>query len=366
MRLSDLSIRNPVFAWMLMIGLMIFGWIGFHRMGVSQLPDVDFPVVTVTISWENASPDIMETEVADVVEDAVMSVEGIKDISSSSRLGQTTVTIEFDLSRSIDAAVEDVQSHISQAQRDLPKDIDPPIIQKVNPEDQPIMWLSLRAKDGSGVSLQDICRYINEHLKDRIAMTPGVGNIRLGGYVDPNLRVWLDADKMARKEITVEDVLQAISSQHADVPAGWLDSGAKEYNVRVYGEATTPEQFANLLIPARVRGGQIYRKIRIADVGTVEDGLDDVRRISRFQGERAVGLGIVKQRGTNAVAVADAVKAKVAELRPMLPKGMDLDVVFDSTRFIKTSVRELEDQLLRSALLTSLSACSSSAPGRRR
>jgi HAE1 family hydrophobic/amphiphilic exporter-1 len=354
MRLSDLSIRNPVFAWMLMIGLMIFGWIGFHRMGVSQLPDVDFPVVTVTISWENASPDIMETEVADVVEDAVMSVEGIKDISSSSRLGQTTVTIEFDLSRSIDAAVEDVQSHISQAQRDLPKDIDPPIIQKVNPEDQPIMWLSLRAKDGSGVSLQDICRYINEHLKDRIAMTPGVGNIRLGGYVDPNLRVWLDADKMARKEITVEDVLQAISSQHADVPAGWLDSGAKEYNVRVYGEATTPEQFANLLIPARVRGGQIYRKIRIADVGTVEDGLDDVRRISRFQGERAVGLGIVKQRGTNAVAVADAVKAKVAELRPMLPKGMDLDVVFDSTRFIKTSVRELEDQLLRSALLTSL------------
>ncbi len=354
MTLSDLSIRNPVFAWMLMIGLMVFGWIGFHRMGVSQLPDVDFPVVTVTINWENASPDIMETEVADVVEDSVMSVEGIKDISSTSRLGQTTITIEFNLSRNIDAAVEDVQSHISQAQKDLPKDIDAPIIQKVNPEDQPIMWLSLRAAPGSNTSLLDICRYINEHLKDRLAMTPGVGDIRLGGYVDPNLRVWLDAEKMAKREITVEDVLGAIDSQHADVPAGWLDSGAKEYNVRVYGEATTPEQFANLLIPTRVRGGQIYRKIRFGDVGTVEDGLDDIRRISRFQGERAVGMGIVKQRGTNAVAVADAVQKEIAAIRPMLPKGMDLQVVFDSTRFIKNSVSELESQLIRSAVLTSL------------
>ncbi|MDE2491855.1 MAG: efflux RND transporter permease subunit [Elusimicrobia bacterium] len=352
--LPDLSIRNPVFAWMLMIGLMTFGWIGFHRMGVSQLPDVDFPVVTVTITWENASPEIMETEVADVVEDSVMSVEGIKDISSTSRLGETDITIEFDLSRSIDAAVQDVQAHISQAQKSLPSDIDPPIIQKVNPEDQPIMWLSLRAAPGSKTTLTDLCRYVSEHLKDKLAMTPGVGDIRLGGYVDPNLRVWLDADKMSKREITVEDVLQAINSQHADVPAGYLDSGNKEYNVRVYGEAYTPQDFANLLIPTRVRGGQIYRKIRIGDVGTVEDGLDDVRRISRFQGERAVGMGIVKQRGTNAVAVADAVEKRIAELRPQLPKGMDLQVVFNATKFIKDSVHQLESQLIRSVVLTSL------------
>ncbi|MFI5350365.1 MAG: efflux RND transporter permease subunit, partial [Elusimicrobiota bacterium] len=354
MSLSDLSIRNPVFAWMLMLGLLVFGWIGFHRMGVSQLPDVDFPVVTVTVNWENASPDIMETEVADIIEDAVSSVEGITNITSVSRLGSTAITIEFNLNRNVDAAVQDVSSHISQAQKDLPKDIDPPIIQKVNPEDQPIIWLALRAAPGSSTTLSDICRYINEHLRDEMAMVPGVGNITLGGYVDPNLRVWLDSSKMAKREITVEDVLGAINAQHADVPAGYIDSGEKEYNVRVYGEAYTPEEFSSLLIPSRVRGGAVYRKIRFGDIGTVEDGLNDVRRISRFQGERAVGIGIIKQRGTNAVAVADAVRAKIAALAPLLPKGMELKEVFSSTNFIKDSVRELDSELIRSVILTSL------------
>jgi hydrophobe/amphiphile efflux-1 (HAE1) family protein len=354
MSLSDLSIRNPVFAWMLMLGLLVFGWIGFHRMGVSQLPDVDFPVVTVTVNWENASPDIMETEVADIIEDSVSSVEGITDVTSVSRLGSTAITIEFNLNRNIDAAVQDVSSHISQAQKDLPKDIDPPIIQKVNPEDQPIIWLALRAAPGSTTTLSDICRYINEHLKDEMAMVPGVGNITLGGYVDPNLRVWLDSSKMAKREITVEDVLGAINSQHADVPAGYMDSADKEYNVRVYGEAYSPQEFSSLLIPSRIRGGAVYRKIRFGDIGTVEDGLADVRRISRFQGERAVGMGIIKQRGTNAVAVAEAVRKKIAEISPLLPKGMELKEVFSSTNFIKDSVRELDSELIRSVVLTSL------------
>ncbi len=181
-----------------------------------------------------------------------------------------------------------------------------------------------------------------------------MGNVTLGGYVDPNLRVWLDADKMAKREITVEDVLDAISSQHADVPAGWIDSGPKEYNVRVYGEATSPEEFSSLLIPTRRRGGAVYRKIRFGDIGTVEDGLNDVRRISRYMGDRAVGMGIIKQRGTNAVAVADAIEKRVKELNPLLPKGMQIRKVFSSTQFIKDSVHELNSELIRSVILTSL------------
>ncbi|MBI3564781.1 MAG: efflux RND transporter permease subunit, partial [Elusimicrobia bacterium] len=203
-------------------------------------------------------------------------------------------------------------------------------------------------------SLAELCRYINEHLRDDLSMVPGVGNITLGGYVDPNLRVWLDSNKMAAREITVEDMLDAINAQHADVPAGWIDAGQKEYNVRVYGEATSPEEFASLLIPTRRRGGAVYRKIRFSDVGTVEDGTNDVRRISRYQGDRAVGLGIIKQRGTNAVAVADAVEKRVKELEPLLPKGMQLRKVFSSTQFIKDSVRELDNELVRSVILTSL------------
>ena len=350
MTLSDLSIKRPVFAWMLMIGVIVFGLIGFMRMGVSQLPDIDFPVVTVAITWEGAAPEVMETDVTDIVEDAVMSVEGVKEVTSVSMQGLTQISIEFNLSRNIDVALQEVQTKIAQAQRNLPHDIDPPIVTKTNPEDQPIMFVALSGDR----PLVDLIHYVNETLKDQFTTVPGVGEIRLGGYVDPNLRVWLDAKKMQEKELTVEDILNAINFQHADLPAGYIDTGPKEINVRVYGEASTPVQFENLIIPSRIRGGPIWKDMRIGDVGTVEDGLADIRRISRSWGRTAIGLGMVKQRGTNAVDVANAVKKKVKEVEKILPKGMHLDVVFDSTQFIKDAVNELERNLLLSIILTSL------------
>jgi hydrophobe/amphiphile efflux-1 (HAE1) family protein len=351
MTLSDISIKNPVFGWMLMIGILVFGFIGFSRLGVSQLPDVDYPVVTATITWEGAAPEVIETDVTDIVEDAVMSVEGVKEVTSVSAQGSSQVTIEFNLNRNIDVALQEVQTKIAQAQRNLPSDIDPPIITKTNPEDSPIMFVGLSGDR----PLKDLMHYMSETLKDEITTVAGVGDVRLGGYIDPNLRVWLDSAKMKEKEVTVEDVLNAINSQHADLPAGYIDTGSKEINLRVYGEASTPEQFENLIIPERVRGGPIWKQLRIGDVGTVEDGLADIRRISRtFGGRSAVGLGIIKQRGSNAVAVADAVKGKIKEIEKRLPQGMHLGVVFDATRFIKDSVNELEFNLLLSVILTSL------------
>ena len=218
------------------------------------------------------------------------------------------------------------------------------------------MFLALVTKPGSKTTLLDLCRYVNEHLKDNIAMTPGVGDIRLGGYLDPNLRIWLDADKMAKREITVEDVLDGINTEHADVPSGYIDNGPKEYNVRVYGEAYSPAEFSKLIIPNRVRGSARYRSFRFGDIAQVEDGLNDVRRISRVMGQTAVGLGIIKQRGTNAVQVADNVKQRIKEIQPTLPKGMDIQLlsVFDSTEFIRDSVKELDTELFRSVILTSL------------
>jgi len=349
MTLSDISIKNPVFGWMLMIGILVFGWIGFGRLGVSQLPDVDFPVVSVAITWEGAAPEIMETEVTDIVENAVMSVEGVKEVTSVSMQGQTQITIEFNLNRNIDAALQEVQTKIAQAQRNLPREIDPPIVTKTNPEDQPIMYVALSGDR----PLKELNHYVSEILKDQFITVPGVGDIRLGGYVDPNLRVWLDAEKMREKELTVEDVLNAISFQHADLPAGYIDTGLKEINIRVYGEASTPEQFEDITIPQRVRGGPIWKQLRIGDVGSVEDGLADIRRISRSLGRSAIGLGIVKQRGSNAVAVANAVKQRIKELQKNLPGGMHLKVVFDGTQFIKDSVNELKFNLLLSVILTS-------------
>ncbi|MDD5428750.1 MAG: efflux RND transporter permease subunit [Candidatus Omnitrophica bacterium] len=350
MTLSDLSIKRPVFGWMLMIGVIVFGAIGFSGLGVSQLPDVDFPVVSVTITWEGAAPEVMETDVTDVIEGAVMSVEGVKEVTSVSMLGASQITIEFDLDRPIDVALQEVQTKISQAQRNLPNDIDPPIITKTNPEDQPIMFVALSGDR----PLKDLIRYVNETLKDQFITVPGVGDIRLGGYVEPNLRVWLDADKMQAQQLTVEDVLKAIGAQHADLPAGYIDAGHKEINVRVYGEASTPEQFGNIIIPERVRGGPIWRSMRIKDVGRVEDGLADIRRIARTWGKTSVGLGIVKQRGTNAIEVSRGVKKRIAEIQKFLPEGMNLGVGFDSTKFIQDSINELKRNLIFSIILTSI------------
>ena len=199
MTLSDLSIKRPVFAWMLMIGVIVFGVIGFLRLGVSQLPDVDFPVVNVAVTWEGAAPEVMETDVTDIVEDAVMSVEGVKEVTSVSMQGISQITIEFNLNRPIDVALQEVQTKIAQAQRNLPRDIDPPIVTKTNPEDQPIMFVALSGDR----PLKEMIHYVNETLKDQFTTVQGVGEIRLGGYVDPNLRVWLDASKMQEQQLTV-------------------------------------------------------------------------------------------------------------------------------------------------------------------
>jgi HAE1 family hydrophobic/amphiphilic exporter-1 len=233
MRLSDESIKNPVFAWMIMIGLIVFGTIAFFQIGKSQLPDVDFPVLTVSTTWEGASPEVMESEVVDAIEDAMTSVKGVKRISSTTRQGQALTTIEFDLKTDIDVALQEVQSKISQAQYKLPKDIDPPIISKFNPDDQPFMWISLSG-DRPQRELMD---YVKNELKDKFTTLPGVGDVFLGGYIEPAVRVWLDPDKMRAREITVDDIMGAIRTEHTEVPAGNLSTANREWNLRVMGEA---------------------------------------------------------------------------------------------------------------------------------
>jgi hydrophobe/amphiphile efflux-1 (HAE1) family protein len=349
MTLSDFSIRKPVFAWMLMIGLIVFGGISFMGMGISQLPDVDFPVLNVGVTWTGASPEVMEAAVADVIEDAVMSVEGIKEVSSSCQEGLSNTSIEFELSVNIDVALQEVQTKIAQAQRSLPNTIDPPIVTKSNPEDQPILWAALTGPN----TLREKVLFARDHLKDSITTVSGVGDVRLGGYIDPNMRVWLNTEAMRKREISVDDVISAINSGTILTPSGYMDNGSKETNVRIMSETLTAEEFKNIPIPTR-NGQPIWRKIRIGDVAQVEEGLADIRRISRLNGQSAVAIGVIKQRGSNAVAVGDAVKKRIRQISGMLPQGMKLETVIDTTKFIKESTHELLFTLGLSALLTSV------------
>jgi HAE1 family hydrophobic/amphiphilic exporter-1 len=349
MNLSEISIKNPVFAWMLMLGLMVFGVLGCHGMGVGMMPDVDFPVLNVSVLWEGAAPEVMESDVVDIIEDSVMGIEGLRDISSSSAEGKASIKLEFDLDRDIDVALQEVQSKISEARRRLPTDVDPPIIQKFNPEDQPIMWLSITSR----LPLKDLMDYVDRNIKDRFKTVPGVGEIFLGGFLERNLRVWIDTPKLAAYQLTVEDVIAAIQTEHVEIPAGKLETQEKESAVRAMGEARTVEEFEKIVINNR-NGKPIYRPIKLSEVARIEDGLADLRRMSRTGGVPSVGLGIRKQRGANTVAVAEGVRKRLKEIQRDLPKDFSIGINFDSSKFISDSVHELFLTLILSAILTSL------------
>ena len=350
MILSDISIKRPVFAWMMMAALILFGGLAFTRMGISLMPDVDFPVVSVSVTYQGASPQIMETDVVDFIEDAVMGVEGVRSVTSNSRDGAASISIEFELNRNIDVAMQEVQSKISQAQRLLPKDIDPPIVTKTNPEDQPIVWLALKA---TGVSTRDAMSYVHDYLKDEFSTVSGVGNIVFGGYIDPNLRVWVRKHDLARYSLTAQDVMDTIQNEHVEVPAGYIQDAREQHTVRTLGEAKSAADFRLLRVNSR-GGGPNFAPIPIIKVADIDDNLADLDHLSRSNGVFAVGLGIIKQRGTNAVDVAHAVRKKLAEINQNLPKGMELTTRIDNTTYIEDSVNELKFTLLLSALLTGL------------
>jgi hydrophobe/amphiphile efflux-1 (HAE1) family protein len=352
MRLSDISIKNSVFAWMLFFAFIVFGFISFSRMGISQLPDVDFPVINVALSLSGAAPEVMETTVVDAVEDALSTVEGVQKITSVSKTGIANITIEFELSRNIDSALQEVQTKVAQAQRLLPTNVDPPVISKTNPDDQPILWLALTYEKDDPYFLMS---YAKDSLKDRFTIVPGVGEILLGGYTDPALRVWVQPQALNRYHISVSDVLNTIKTQHSEVPGGFIQTPQNAYNVRTMGEAKTVPEFNQLVISSR--SGQLTQDptnmVRIGQVARVEEGLAEVYRISRFEGKTALGLGIKKQLGSNAVAVARAVKEQMKIVQQTLPPGMKLQINFDSSRYIEQSVSEMVKHLMMAVLLTS-------------
>lgn len=350
MNISELSIKRPVFAWMLMFGLIVFGGICFMRMGISQLPDVDYPVVSVNVRLEGAAPEVIETSVIDIIENAVMTIQSIRNITSRSENSEGTVTIEFELNRDIDLAIQDVQAKIASVIQKLPKDTASPTIRKSNPEDQPIILLTL---ESDKYPLKDLMSYTNDRIKNQFSTVAGVGDVTLGGYRDPNLRIWVDKKALDTYALSVNDVISTIQNEHQESPAGQLEEGDQQLNVRTMGEAKTIDEFDNLVI--NQRGGQPnYVPLYLKQVARVEDGLADAFGLSRAMGTPGVSLNILKQRGSNAVAVAKAVRLKIAEVQKGLPEGMKLSINFDSTRYIEQAVHELNFTLLLSALLTGL------------
>ncbi len=345
MTLSDLSIKNPVFAVMLSAALVVFGYFGYRNMGISQFPEIDFPVVSITTYWEAASPENVDFDVTDIIEDAVSGVEGIEYIQSQSLEGVSVVTVFFRLSRDIDVAMQDTQNAVAAAAHRLPTDIDPPIISKVNFNKFPIMWLSIHGQR----PIQELSAFVDDHLKQQIETIPGCGGVMYGGLRPRNMRIWLDGAKLQAYNLDAFDVWQAMRREHVEKPAGYLQGNLREINVRTMGEARKAQEFHD--IPLINKRGAM---VRLGDVAVIEDGLADRRSFARFNFEPNVGVGVMRATGANVVAVCTEIKRRLPALRRSMPPGMEISISTDYSMFIVDDIEEVKQSLLFGIMLTAL------------
>ncbi|MFH2051190.1 MAG: efflux RND transporter permease subunit [bacterium] len=338
MKLSEIAIKRPVFATVMSLSILLLGFISFTRLPVREYPETDPPIVSVTTFYRGASPNVVETEITDVLEEQFSTIESVKTLSSSSREQGSVITIEFELSRDVDEAANDVRDRVSRIRGQLPREAEDPIVAKVDVNAQPIMWLSLSSETHSGLELSD---YADRILKERLQRLPGVGSIFIGGERRYAMRVWLDPLRMASYGLTVQDVENAIRTENAEIPGGRVEGSQREFAVRTRGELDTPEGFGAIIVAHR--GNDIVRLDEIADV---EVGPEDERTKARFNGNPTVGMGVVKQKQASTLDVASAVRAAVPELQTLLPTGMQINLAYDSSAFIQDSVNEVGKTIL--------------------
>ncbi len=338
MNISTTSIKRPVFASVMSFTILLFGVIAFTRLPVREYPDIDPPIISIVTLYRGASPSVVETEITNVLEEQFATLEGVKTLTSSSREQGSVITIEFELNRNVDEAANDVRDRVSRARSNLPREIEDPVISKVDANAQAIVWLALFSDEHNGLELTDIADRI---LKERIQRLPGVGSVIIGGERRYAMRVWLDPLRMASHGLAAQDVEAAIRSENAEIPAGRVEGAQREFSVRTRGDLTTPEEFGAIIVLQT--NDDI---VRLRDVAEVNVGAEDERTLARYNGKAAVGLGIVKQSKASTVDVAANVRQALQELSGLLPAGMKLDVAFDSSVFIKDSINEVTESLL--------------------
>ncbi|MCB0361664.1 MAG: efflux RND transporter permease subunit, partial [Bdellovibrionales bacterium] len=350
MSLSDISIRRPVFAWILMFGLIFFGILSFNKMGINENPDVDFPNVTISYTYDGATPEVIEKDILEPVEGVLVSMSGIRHMDSTAERNGGRITLEFELDRNVDFALQEVQTLLARAQRQLPESIELPTVSKSNADDDPILYLSIVAPN---LNTRELMILFRDKIRDQFSTIEGVSEVRPFGYHEPQLRVDLDADKLEKYQLTADDVVESIKREHKELPAGKLEYDDQEDIIRVMGEAAQLREFQDMPISRR-GGSPNFIPLRLADIAQVYPGVENIRRISRLNGEFAMGMAVQKQSGVNAVATADRVIEKIKSLNRNLPEGVQIKVNFDRTQFIRESVDELVFTLILSALFTSL------------
>src|SRR4051812_33761028 len=343
-KLAEICIKRPVFAAMIILALVVVGAASYFRLGVDRFPSVDLPTVSVRTTLPGASPEEVESEVSQKIEEVVNTVEGIQELRSVSGQGTSFIMATFNLNRDIDVAAQDVRDRVAGVTRDLPRDVDPPVVGKFNNDSSPVMTVALSADR----PLRELTELADKVVKIQLERSTGVGEVAVVGGLGRAINVWVDPERLAAYQIPITTVRNAIVAQNADAPGGNVTAGSREQSLRTMGRVVDPKSFSDLVI-TNIKGAPI----RVRDIGWAEDGTKEQRSLARLNGVPTVTLEIRRQSGANTIEVIEGIKAALARIAPQLPTDVKLEVIRDQSRYIYAALHEINLHLV----LGSIFAC---------
>ena len=343
MNISELSIRRPVLATVLTIIIIIFGIIGYNTLGVREYPSVDNPIISVSCSYAGANADVIESQITEPLEQNINGIPGIRSISSVSQQGQCRITVEFELSVDLETAANDVRDKVSRAQRFLPRDCDPPTVSKADADATPILMIAIQSGNRSLLELSEIADLT---VKEQLQTIPDVSSVQIWGEKRYSMRLWLDPTKLAAHGLTPVDVKNAITNENVELPSGSIEGNSVELTLRTMGQMHTADEFNNIIL--KKSGGNV---IRISDVGHAELGPADLKSYMKMNGVPMVGVAVIPQPGANHIEIADAVYARMEQMKKDLPDDVEYTYGFDSTKFIRASIDEVKSTIYEAFIL---------------
>lgn len=343
MNISELSIRRPVLATVLTIIIIIFGIIGYNTLGVREYPSVDNPIISVSCSYAGANADVIESQITEPLEQNINGIPGIRSISSVSQQGQCRITVEFELSVDLETAANDVRDKVSRAQRYLPRDCDPPTVSKADADATPILMIAIQSGNRSLLELSEIADLT---VKEQLQTIPDVSSVQIWGEKRYSMRLWLDPTKLAAHGLTPVDVKNAITNENVELPSGSIEGNTVELTLRTMGQMHTADEFNNIIL--KKSGGNV---IRISDVGRAELGPADLKSYMKMNGVPMVGVAVIPQPGANHIEIADAVYARMEQMKKDLPDDVEYTYGFDSTKFIRASIDEVKSTIYEAFIL---------------
>src|SRR4051812_34419222 len=344
-KLAALCVRHPIFATVIVLSLVVVGWFAYQQLGVDRFPKVDIPTITITTRLVGAAPEEIETDITDKIEEAVNTISGVDELQSISSEGTSQVIVSFVLEKDIDVAAQEVRDKVNTILRDLPKDADPPIIQKIDPDAVPVLGIALSGP----APIRDITEFADKKLRRRLESISGVGQVLIIGGRPRQINVVVDSAKLSAVGLTTAQLVAALQSQNVQIPGGKVEQGLRDLTLRTYGRVQSPNDFAN--IPLTTSNGYV---VKVGDVAHIEDSVAEPESIATVDGKPAVVMNIRKQSGTNTVEVIERLKEQLGQVRTDLPKGWTMQVVRDQSDYILAAVNAVKEHLILGSLFAAL------------